>query len=376
MDGGMYRKQRLGASPCARFPYNSHMGRRVVACRPLLLVVAVVGSLACADDVPRDVRPSALSRVVSCLEAATLDRLVACLRDRMPRAGTEEYVLPSLTEMSDFRLVARRMLEGACSDIVLPASLQGIMKIALFMDRREKKPYCVFLEVADGDANGFLDRGFGALVVSPGAVREIVHAAAHPLSDIQTETEAAAIMAYKGTSSRAFLVAGADSRASTKKSACQREYRQSDVAHETTSMFHAATLEIALWYGQREWTHLQWHAMSASTCPLVDVYLSLGLEATPEAGSAAMKLKEILHEVHPDWRVGVPQSDGSPCILNGTRNVQGRVLNGVQAGEECWTPAVTASGRFLHIEQAPGFRDAGAWIPAIRDAWPVSTTSR
>ncbi|MBC8449580.1 MAG: hypothetical protein H8D78_17675 [Chloroflexi bacterium] len=62
------------------------------------------------------------------------------------------------------------------------------------------------------------------------------------------------------------------------------------------------------------------------------------------------------------------------CNLNGTTNVQGRLLNGVADDQVCGTAASGYSGHFIHIEQHFDYRDAQNWFTAINDTWPVPVT--
>jgi hypothetical protein len=47
------------------------------------------------------------------------------------------------------------------------------------------------------------------------------------------------------------------------------------------------------------------------------------------------------------------------------------LLNGVPAANVCGTAASSYSGRFLHIEQDPGFRTPSDWVQAVEDTWPT-----
>jgi cellulose 1,4-beta-cellobiosidase len=49
------------------------------------------------------------------------------------------------------------------------------------------------------------------------------------------------------------------------------------------------------------------------------------------------------------------------------------LLNGVAASNVCGTAPSGYSGRFIHNEQDPGFRDPADWAPAVAATWPVST---
>ncbi|WP_437668561.1 hypothetical protein [Sorangium sp. So ce131] len=222
------------------------------------------------------------------------------------------------------------------------------------------------MEVADGNGDRIVDRGLGTFIVDAAAEREICHSAAHPIADAETEIQA--ITVFKETRSRSFLMGGAHRDASMVESACQSSLATSDMAHNVANMFHATYQELAAHYGSRRWSAIQWHGMAQSTCASVDVHLSHGMDVVPVEGDKILELRRNLLAYKPAWRIGVP--GGGACSLNATTNVQGRLLNGVPASRVCGSPAASYSGRFIHIEQDPGFRDPDSWIAAIMDTWP------
>lgn len=99
----------------------------------------------------------------------------------------------------------------------------------------------------------------------------------------------------------------------------------------------------------------------------VEAYLTHGRNQAPVAGDKILELKSNMLTLHPTWNIGVPGTNA--CNLNGTDNVQGRLLNGVPAGSVCGTAAAGYTGRFIHNEQDPGFRDPADWLQAVKDTW-------
>ncbi len=67
------------------------------------------------------------------------------------------------------------------------------------------------------------------------------------------------------------------------------------------------------------------------------------------------------------WDVDLPGAGA--CSLNATDNTQGRLLNGVAAASVCGTAASSYSGRFIHVEQDPNYRNAGDWVAPLEDTW-------
>lgn len=304
-------------------------------------------------------------RRLTCASAATLEALSDCLAPQMPQAASNGFAEPSLRQRADWQAAVIEMMNGRC-DGTLPASLAGIAERRTFTDRNTGRSYCLLMEVLDGNRDGFVDRGWAALVIDPRATRELHHHAPHPISDAETDDQAVGVFA--ATQSRGYLVAGAHRWSNAAMSACQGSYAQADVAHNDATMFHATNEALARYYGARPWWAIQWHGMAAADCRDADVYLSHGRSVPPAAEDPIVRLKTRLLAEHPAWRIGLP-GDGT-CNLNGTFNVQGRLLNGVAAPAVCEAPAAAQSGRFIHIEQDPPFREARLWAEAIAGVFP------
>jgi hypothetical protein len=288
----------------------------------------------------------------------------------MPLSGSNGFAVPGADEQADFRAVIRQMLNGACDTITLPATLSGAYVVRTFSDADTAKAYCLLMEIGAIDPTAKVDRGWGTFIVDGAPLRDIDVAIAHPIADATTEDQGIAV--FKGTASRTFLLAGTHRRANDAASACQPALSDSDAAHNVETMFFAATEEIAAWYGIASFVQLQFHGFAASTCPGVDVHLSYGLRSPPTADSLLVRLQTNVQAEHPTWSVTVP-GDPTPCDLNATTNVEGRFLNGVPRTECCSTPATDFTERFIHIEQAPGFRDPIDWIPVVIATWPAPT---
>jgi hypothetical protein len=203
--------------------------------------------------------------------------------------------------------------------------------------------------------------------VDPSAERELSHQAPHPIYDSTTENQAVGI--FRDTNSRSFLMCGTHRNANSQTSPCQSSYQVADCAHNTGNMFQPTVEELLSFYGSASWHAIQWHGMAADSCSQVEAYLTHGMNLTPTAGDKILELKNNLLLYHPVWKVAVPGTGA--CSLNGTTNVQGRLLNGVPPGSVCGTNAAAYTGAFLHIEQDPGFRTVADWVPAVRDTWPT-----
>ena len=306
---------------------------------------------------------SASAATLSCSTATTLDALATCLRNQMPASGSNGFVAPTATEQADWRTVVTQMLGGACN-VQLPASLAAAAQIRTFTDSSTGKGYCLLMEVLDADNNGKVDRGWGTFMVNANAVLEISHQAPHPIADSTTENQAIGI--FGGTDSRSYLLAGAHRLANSGSSSCQSSYGPADAAHNVDNMFHQTNVALMAFYGSNAWQAIQWHGMAADTCDPANAFLSHGRTVNPVAGDLNLELKNNMLSRHPTWVLETPVSS---CSLNATDNTQGRLINGVPPASVCGTAASSYNGRFLHIEQDPGFRTPSDWIPSVNEVW-------
>src|SRR5262245_59572507 len=104
---------------------------------------------------------SATAADLTCESSTTIESLATCIRDQMPKSGSDGFVVPSAAEQADWRGVVNRMLRGQC-DFALPASLNMIMQIKTFTDISNGRNYCVLMEVSNEKGNDtIVDRGWG-----------------------------------------------------------------------------------------------------------------------------------------------------------------------------------------------------------------------
>src|SRR5262249_7714585 len=148
-------------------------------------------------------------------------------------------------------------------------------QVRTFTDTGNGRSYCLLMEVRDQNSDGFVDHGFGTFIVYGKATRQLSHQAVHPIFDGNTDMQA--VMVFKGTDSRSFLMAGAHRNANLAASAClpgPPPHRESDPSHNVNVMVQATNEELLAYYGAAPWFAIQWHGMGAATCPTTDVYLS------------------------------------------------------------------------------------------------------
>ena len=306
---------------------------------------------------------------LTCPDATTLEELIQCITVQMPGDGSEGFVAPDNLAQSDWASVVTRMLQGHCDEIDVPIGLENIIRVFTFNDSSVSQDFCVLMETLDEDDNGTVDRGWGTFIVNPDPVREGNIHVTHPVSCTSTGLQGVGI--FKGTGARTFIMAGAHRRANSRVSSCQAAYFEADAAHNTDNMDQPAVRELMAFYADlgRAFVSIQYHGLAATTCPGVDVYMTYGRSTAPSPDDLIMDLRDNLRAHNPDWVVNVPGGT-PPCTMNGTTNVQGRLLNDVPGNIVCTAPATDHTGRFIHIEQKIDMRRPDDWIDAIIETWP------
>jgi uncharacterized repeat protein (TIGR01451 family) len=320
---------------------------------------------------------------LKCNPAATsLETLISCIVAHMPGKLSEGFVVPDANTQDDWRGVVSEMLGNYCDDmagpnIILPLSLSPFYSISSFSDAG--KQYCVLMETATNDVGnnvGKVSKGWGTVITNRSAKRELSIQVPHPIADIDTAAEGIGI--FRDTEARSFIMAGTHRKANSALSACEPQVKgedgefltESDAGHNVATLYQPAVQALPEFYDPLgvDFVAIQFHGMGSS-CPGVDVYMTYGLNLSPVSGDRLLTLKSNLKTIHPGWVVTVP-GDLPVCSLNGSFNVQGRLLNQAP-GPVCTTAATSYTGRFIHIEQKPNFRIAGDWISTINDTWPA-----
>ncbi len=321
---------------------------------------------------------TAYSQALTCSGETTLEGLASCINTQMPEDASEGFVPPSPSEQTDWGAVVSDMLAGSITGdcvtgITLPASLVSTYQLMTFTDTENNQPYCVLMEILDANSDGKVDKGWGTFIVNPNATRKLSIQIAHPKADANTREQGIGV--FKNTGARSFLMAGTHRHANAAASLCQAPclgttYQEADVAHNDATLFHR-TVEKLKDQNISGFVALQFHGMGTSTCSGVDVYMTYGRDEPPLAGDTLSQLKSNLSSHNSTWVITVP-GDTPLCTLNGSCNVQGRLLNNVPSGDVCGVEAIGVSGKFIHIEQKIDMRAAANWIAAIEETFPLS----
>ncbi|GAB5521456.1 MAG: hypothetical protein RhofKO_37070 [Rhodothermales bacterium] len=312
---------------------------------------------------------TALARDVDCTSETTLEALVACVKGHMPVENAEIFEVPDNAEQTAWNTVVTDMMEdnGSCS-VTLPAALSANFTVFQLTDTGNSRNYCVLLETTDGNADDLFDFGWGMFIVYHGATRNLSIEVPHPKNEQFTPEQG--IYLFRETSARTFVMAGAHRKSVSSDSACQGpgngNYEIADAAHNIAHPYHLSTVAMDAYYTGigANYTAIQFHGMANSTCPDVTGYLTHGVSGTPAANDPVVDLRNQLAAAVPadsNWVINVP-GDAPVCGLNGFRNVQGRLLNGVAAASVCGTSSGgNYSGYFIHVEQEKSLRRDYAW---------------
>ncbi|KAF5391592.1 hypothetical protein D9757_002543 [Collybiopsis confluens] len=346
---------------------------------------------------------------VDCFNNSTLGDLVDCLNDFT--VGPDYYdassyaeAQPSPEQLDAWTTVITSMLSSDstdCSSTVLPISLSSLYTISPFLDNSTARTFCVLSEITSlpiGALN-YYTKGWGVFVVptSRKDISRTIHLSApHPLYDIDTPQQAAAMFLLSGAHS--LLISGRHRIAYRVPTDCitptnpNTIYYKTDPAHDINEPFNAANRVIRTWQNQNQnggcpletCAYLQIHGKGASLCPTDTIFISSGLGNSNDSviwynsqpNLPSRRLKGYASEIFPNFNVSLP-SDDTACDLTATTNVFGRLINGVPEQDVCTVAAntLTASGEFVHIEQSIASRDNAAhegWGQAIRGTFPAS----
>jgi len=330
----------------------------------------------------------------SCLKSSTtIDALVTCLGvfivpPKYYNEETYEAAQPTSNQRDDWKTLIDSFLSvnGNCSSIPIPPSLQGIYTIEPF------NTICVLYETSS--LEGVYLKGWGFMFVPRfrSSVSRTVHfSAPHPMYDRGTSQQAAFL--FESTGSKSLLVPGRARTAFSEPSECISEafpqvYYKTDTAHNILEPFFDANLAISDWQQHNHGcpssscAFIQMHGKSVTTCPYDDVFLSSGLGNSSASlawyndstNRPVKRLRQNLSLFLQSNRVSLPSD--SPCILTATKDVVGRYLNGIDLGSVCKKGATskTATGQFIHAEQNSATRSPenyNAWSQAVLNTFDV-----
>lgn len=284
--------------------------------------------------------------------SGSLEEYIDAHIEGMPSGtGTEDYFEPDDLAQSIWKEVIQKVLE---EDYSSASSLAGDVHYQLFeftdTTSTPNRPYRVLQRDPQGDGNFW-----GIYVFDPAPARSgLVIQSPHPLNDWNTGNQG--VYVFMQTEARAFFVSGAHRCNSPDYSDCSgttstcssssEKYRISDQPHVVTGMFQLTTgvMESSL----TEMIVVQLHGFGKGADD-PDLIMSNGTHVTPQNDHIST-LRAEFEDIDSTLTFKIPHIDTSWTRLAGTTNVQGRLING--SADPCNTRPSSATGRFLHLEQA------------------------
>jgi hypothetical protein len=268
-----------------------------------------------------------------------------------PAADSNGFSVPTVTQTEAFR---HSIGAGVAGDHSLALARAADAGYALCSDGTALR----WSPLATG-------QGHALVVVDTGSTSPWVFAAPHPIKDLSTLDEAKVL--YSAVGARALVAAFTDRCANPTASGCDgtttrctpsaEPYRESDLAHTETSFFHAAHVALA---NDADAVFVSVHGMGSD-----GVSLSNGTTGDTTAASWVAELGSALSSELPAEMVTTCNDYPGATVRNllcGTTNAQGRLLNG--SSDACSTPATSASGRFIHMEQSLAVRGQASSVAA------------
>ncbi len=335
-----------------------------------------------SDDVPsglglRPVRiTDALADWFGQIETTTFpDRRIARFADQDP----SDFVVAGAMEKSDFEAVLALAMSGSWEEAFAAADLFGY-EVVEFLDTVTGETFHLLRERFVPGEVSFTGGGVFAFFSGSGVWPNLVIEIPHPVADSNTLEQGA--LALPDVRPRVLAIAGAHRNNHLSVSTCDSgdaTYRISDVAHHPDNFFHTA--HVWLEANLAEMRTVQFHGFC---CPGVGDYFDLADDCVMTNGFDAVPGVTDFGRIWGE-RIAVQNflADGVDLTtvaqfgedtdhLGGTNNLQGRVGNGVAVGVECNTPALSASGRFHHLEQDPDVREEPQHIlDAMKEALAI-----
>jgi hypothetical protein len=320
-----------------------------------------------SDDVPAGLglRPIRITDDLAAwlgqIETTTFpDRRIARFADQDP----SDFVPALDAAKTAFEAVLALAMNESWEEAFAAADALGY-EVVEFLDTATGETFHLLRErFVPGDV-GFTGRGTFAFFTGSGVWDHLVIEIPHPVFDSETLEQGA--LALPDVRPRVLAIAGTHRNNHLDPTTCDQgsdSFRISDVAHHPDNFFHAAHVWL-----EANLPNMRTVQLHGFCCPGAEPYDDLnddcvitnGFDAVPGVGDFGrlwgdrIEAQNFLADGVDLTTVAVFGEDTSH--LGATTNLQGRVTNGVTVGMECNTPAVSASGRFHHLEQDPDVRE-------------------
>lgn len=263
--------------------------------------------------------------------------------------GTNFYSAPSSSDTAQWSDIISDIINGDYSSAHSGAGSIGY-GVTQFTDEGSAKIYHILAKT------GASSNYWGIYAFNNAADRrKLLIQAPHPVYDFKTGLQS--VYVFLQTGARALFVNGVHRCNSTDRSECagtttvcstigaSDKFRISDAAHNVDGIFHKTLLVLESLIVNT--ISVQLHGFSwVSGDP--DLLMSNGTTNTPSPDYLSA-LKDELLLLDDTLTFGIHHISAL-SKLSGTTNVQGRYIN--ESSNPCSTSASSATGRFLHIEQA------------------------
>lgn len=280
------------------------------------------------------------------------------------------YTAPTDPEQNDWQTILENFFAGNLDMVDASASNYGYLVVEL-SDGLGKDYQILRKQSTSGNFWGTYVRA-----VSPLPGTRLVIQSPHPVDDLSTGTQGAAVFYHADAAF--FMVAGTSRCASGNlASGCigftnecgYNSFRMADVAHATNSIFHLATKTLAA--QDQSLVFVQLHGFGLDDNTPDHFYISCGTENEfdKDFPDYAVRAREFIKKpIIEELVLGndpintiteiISHVDG-PKPLSALTNVQGRFLNSYPENQICAGVAApqTVTNRFLQIEQWINYRE-------------------
>jgi hypothetical protein len=308
--------------------------------------------------------------------SAHVDSIIAA----MPTTyGGGDYLQPNAASRTLWREIIDHILSGEYANAHTKALTKNY-QVVLFTDTASpNSPVHIVLERTTTSTS----RYWGTFVFSALPLRpHLVIQSPHPRYDLNTGYQSMRV--YQHAAAHALFVSGAHRCNGVSASPCDgttsvcgesAAYRYSEQCHVVKSTFQITT--EAMMDDDPALLVVQPHGFAKQSGD-PDLIISNGTSYSPSGVDYAVAIRDAFQSVDPTLTDKVGHIDLEWTRLLGTTNTQGRLMNG--SADPCETAATSASGQFVHIEQArTGLRDSEAnWMKlaqAVGDAVPDEVTT-
>jgi hypothetical protein len=268
--------------------------------------------------------------------------------NRMPGSSVNNYIQPTTANLATWKSIINFILSDNLTDaraIASPINYQ----ITEFTDT-SLNPNKIFYVLEE---KAIQNRYWGTYIFSKNPARnDLIIAAPH--SKFDTNTGNQAIYCFKNTLAKAVFINGThrcnsftSSNCSGTTSVCGStgNYKISDQAHNTTSMFQITTEVVYSSIANAVFVQLHGFAKQSNDPYVI---MSNGTNKTPSI-DYAVQIKNALLQEDPSLTFKLAHIDTDWTRLTAFTNTQGRLIN--NSSNACSTDATATSGRFIHIEQ-------------------------